>query len=302
MLVLADVRCYHHLVRIPHEYWADYEFKMPRFGQYTSNLVEQQNWVYLRARELPVFDMLQYIWNDMMEKVYKRHTLAHQTITPFPPNIVDLFRSEQDAGRTLEVRMSSSMAGLVYSRLVGHQQHTVKLDPWRTTGECTCGLFDSNLRPCSHGHAFLDHVGSPAMAYVDYQYTCDSWKATYAVPMPPIRIDDLEYDDQIRPPSRKRGRGRPALKRQENGKRIRKRRQQQPAVSGSEDEFNHDVLDSLLGDPETFAGPQSETEAADILEAEQTVLVAGTPCQSESVEDRGGSAEPIPQGMSFVVC
>lgn len=42
------------LSKIPHQFWADYAFPSMRYGQRTSNLVEQQNNVYRQAREKPI--------------------------------------------------------------------------------------------------------------------------------------------------------------------------------------------------------------------------------------------------------
>lgn len=67
---MADDSCHDRLMEIPHVYWADYAFPAPRYGQHTSNLVEQQNFVYLQAREMPVLDMCVFIWNDIQRKAF----------------------------------------------------------------------------------------------------------------------------------------------------------------------------------------------------------------------------------------
>ena len=274
---------------------------MPRYGQYTSNLVEQQNWVYLCARELPVFDMLQYICNDMMEKIYKRHTLATATLTPFPPNIVDLFRQEQDAGRTLDVRTASSTAGLVYSRLLGQEQHTATLDPQQLQGECSCGNFESNRRPCAHGHAFLDHIGGAAIAVVDPRYGTASWNRQLEDHLlgPPVRINELELDDSVRPPHHKQGRGRPAKKRMEQGRRIKWRQGRRRAVSESEGEedFNEDVMDVLVGDPVMDVEDSSEGEAADAFEAEAILQAAEASSECEASSSANVDEAQNPHSM-----
>jgi hypothetical protein len=59
-----NTRCYTRLIEIPHKHWADYAFPAPRYGQRTSNLVEQQNHVYLQPREMPILDMCTAIWKD----------------------------------------------------------------------------------------------------------------------------------------------------------------------------------------------------------------------------------------------
>ena len=67
-----------HLNAIPHHQWADYAFSGRVYGQSTSNLVKQQNFVFPKARELPVLDMLLHIWQDQLNKVLKEEKAPAQ--------------------------------------------------------------------------------------------------------------------------------------------------------------------------------------------------------------------------------
>lgn len=58
---------------IPHVRWATYAFPLPRYGQLTSNSVEQSNKWLLQPRGQPVVNLLQGIYDLMMEQWVKRH-------------------------------------------------------------------------------------------------------------------------------------------------------------------------------------------------------------------------------------
>jgi len=266
-------------------HWADYAFPVPRYGQYTSNLVEQQNWVYLKARELPVFEMLQHIWADMMAKVFKRGEDAKAGISVLPPRLHDIFRIERDNARHHEVVPSSRTQALVTSCVNRWQQHTVTLDYSTGAGSCTCGHFQNEWRPCEHGHAFLELLREPSIAYVSNVYTRGAWIATYSQVLPPIRCNDLEFDSDVMPPATKKRQGRLAKKRFE----AQGSKQRSETISDKEYAFNDDLLDNLLGD--------SESEKAD---SEEAGSEAGSAAEVEEVEsdasceagvDAGGEME-----------
>ena len=84
------------LFKIPHECWADYAFHAHRYGQRTSNLVEQQNNVYREAREKPILDLLQHIWDDTMEKRYQRELKAQAEVGQLSTPASEKRRKDQD--------------------------------------------------------------------------------------------------------------------------------------------------------------------------------------------------------------
>jgi hypothetical protein len=206
---------------IPHECWADYAFKAPRYGQHTSNLVEQQNWVYIQAREKPVLDMFTHIWRDMQGKLFRRSLAATATMTPLSINATLLYRQAEDSARLFDVVPSSYTSGLVFLRQDSNIGFKVELffgqGEAESTGSCTCGKFQNDRMPCPHGLAFLHQQRFAPMQFIAQFNTKDAWMATYQQPLPTLLQSDLKIDMSVLPPLVKKKRGRPQKKRREQG-------------------------------------------------------------------------------------
>ena len=83
---------------------------------------------------------------------------------------------------------------------------------------CSCGRFQHGDVPCGHATAIIpgyrDPTGGPRRSvrdFVAYNLTVPAFRATYAVPMPPIDIAGLQprNDMLCRAPLIKKARGRP---------------------------------------------------------------------------------------------
>ena len=233
-------------MKIPVKYWADHAFPACRYGQRTSNLVEQQNIVYRKAREKQILDMLQHIWDDTMGKRFRRAEKAQGALGYLSEWASSKRREEQDNSGAYRSHQSSATAGRVYSSMDARDEAIVTLiDGCR--GSRTCKSFQNELRPCQHAWTILDDLRLDATLFFAAFYTCLEWNATYRQPLPPILLSELAVDPTVLPPKVKVQRGRAQTKRKEAGmrgpsqredpdahglsKRKRKRQQQQSVES-----------------------------------------------------------------------
>lgn len=65
-----------YIEKIPAERWARCFVEHHRFGQFTSNLAESINSVWLEQRELPILQCFQAIWHYIMDTCFKRREEA----------------------------------------------------------------------------------------------------------------------------------------------------------------------------------------------------------------------------------
>jgi hypothetical protein len=205
-------RCAERLNTIPHTFWADYAFPAPRYGQRTSNLVEQQNFVYLQAREMPVLDMFMHIWKDVQNKVFNRHRIsATAALTSnFSNHINKMYHHDNRSSQVYEAQPASPLLGVVHSIRDPNLEFKVCLQ--RSNWSCTCGEFQNNLRPCPHAFALIHHLGLAPIDYIAPFHTSSAWRQTYVLFLNPILRSELSETD-ILPPDLKRRRGRPRKKR-----------------------------------------------------------------------------------------
>ena len=207
-----------YLLKIPVKYWADHAFPACRYGQRTSNLVEQQNNVYREAREKPILDMLQHIWDDAMGKRFRRAEKAQGALGYLSEWASSKRREEQDNSRAYRSHHSSATAGRVYSSMDARDEAIVTLiDGCR--GSCTCKSFQNELRPCAHAWALLDNLRLDATPFFAAFYTRLEWIATYCQLLPPILLSELVANPTVLPPKVKVQRGRAQTKRNEAGMR-----------------------------------------------------------------------------------
>lgn len=97
--LLLISRAVDYLLKTPTAFWADFAFPASRYGQRTSNLVEQQNNVYREAREKPILHMLQHIWDDAMKKRYLQEEKAKKATGYLSDWATDERREDQDNSR-----------------------------------------------------------------------------------------------------------------------------------------------------------------------------------------------------------
>lgn len=199
---------------IPREKWADHAFPVPRYGQRTSNLVEQQHNVYKDARYMPVLDMLRHIWKNTMSKCYERNEEANKAIGPLSTDATKRLRQDQDSARMYERQHSSTTTARVFATRNPQVEHIVRLTV-NTTDTCTCGDFQKNQQPCTHACSFLDSSQRASLPFVARFHTKNAWSAIYSYPLPPILSRDLQPSDSSLPPLPYKRRGRAQKKRRE---------------------------------------------------------------------------------------
>jgi hypothetical protein len=231
-----NTRCYTRLIEIPHKHWADYAFPAPRYGQRTSNLVEQQNHVYLQPREMPILDMCTAIWKDIQRKVFDRLQAAQVARGPFSEHINTLYQLDDHSSRSFEAIPSSQSLGLVHSRRDINKEFRVQLNP--SGGSCSCMAFQNGKRPCVHALALIHELRLAPIDYIAPFHRLQAWQSTYLLPLPPILRSTLVGSPEILPPARKQKRGRPKKKRMESGRGGLRTEIVEEGGNGSEDQSN----------------------------------------------------------------
>jgi hypothetical protein len=205
--------------KIPHPHWANYAFPAPRYGQRTSNIVEQQNFVYLQAQQMPVLDMFLHIWNDVQGKVFKRHQVlsTRAMASTFSDHIIELYHHDDRSSRIYDAQPYSPYQGVVQS--IRNPDAEFKVSLQRSNWSCTCGEFQNNLRPCAHAFALIHHLNLAPINYIAPFHTSSAWRQTYVLFLEPVLRSELSGSDVL-PPLLKRKRGRPRKKRTEQGSQV----------------------------------------------------------------------------------
>jgi hypothetical protein len=182
--------------------------------------VEQQNWVYLRARELPVLDMMIHIWKDMQGKLFKRLQAAESAATSLSTHATLVYRQNEDSARLYDAIPTAYTAGLVYLRQDPSKEFKVNLYNQQVdwSGCCSCGKFQNDRMPCPHALALIHQLRLAPLRFIAPFYFKTAWVATYQQELPPLLRSSVSHDKSIIPPAMKqKGGGRPQKKRREQG-------------------------------------------------------------------------------------
>ena len=203
-------------------------------------MVESTNKVFRDQRELPILDVLDSIWQYVMDIRCTRYIQALQQ----PPQIHTPYAHQQllcnqrcaDANTVL---LSSHTSGSITQR----NNKIFSTDLWYRT--CTCAHFQSNGIPCGHAFTLIHKLQSvlPAHAsprdYVPYYFTTLAWQQTYEDPLASISLTDLKakpLGDQVlvTPKVERKIMGRPKVKRMVAGESKRHIAKVQAALNGTE--------------------------------------------------------------------
>lgn len=169
--------------------------------------------MYLDARELPVLDMFQEIWTNISKKVFERREAAHLATGPFSTYINAIFDSDSKSARIYKAIPSTRHLGRVHS--IQHSQNKVIVKLEASTGSCTCGDFQNNMRPCPHALALITELRLSPNTFMAPFHTLRAWQGTYLLSVPPVLAANLPMDGSVLPPSHKKKRGRPQKRRME---------------------------------------------------------------------------------------
>lgn len=207
-----------------------------RFGHLTSNIAESINAFLLRAREMPVFAMMEYIREELMrwfnERSTKGMTEEGSIIRSVIKQVEVLIKNH---ARRYSARRSTDIIWEVTSTANiedegNRRRYTINLD----AHTCHCRRWQSSGIPCAHALAIILHLRKDPLSYVNQCFHSEIYRQTYARPIYPIPdriewmpnmnisdsdvdINDAENDiPSTLPPDTRRPSGRPKKKRDRN--------------------------------------------------------------------------------------
>nr|XP_016469880.1 PREDICTED: uncharacterized protein LOC107792201 [Nicotiana tabacum] len=129
----------------------------------TSNIAESLNAVIKDARELPIFDLLEYMRTLLERWMNKKLLKAKGTFT----FLGSKFNKELENNRTLSQKL---------------RRYIVCLE----SKKCSCGQFQLDELPCVHALAALRHMNETYKNYCSPYYTKESLLHTYEIPVNPL--------------------------------------------------------------------------------------------------------------------
>ncbi|XP_070005135.1 uncharacterized protein [Nicotiana sylvestris] len=205
----VDPRVKSYLYDIGYHRWTRVHAMVNRTFTMTSNIAESLNVVTKEARELPIYDLLEYM-RMLLERWTKEKLLkAKGTFTYLGYK----FNKELDENNTLsqKLRVRASTDHL-HTVLDGVKQYIMCLE----TKKCSCGKFQLDELPCAHALAALRHRKETYENYCSPYYTRKSILLTYEMPVNPLP-DESKWDvpqhildEVVKPPAGdKRQSGRP---------------------------------------------------------------------------------------------
>ena len=232
LLALAKIRedAADYMDVIRHSRWAVCAAKGSSFGRVTSNSVIVANKMFLDKREMSVIDMLCGIYLATMQKHAQRGIEAGFNAGPLVSKPTAAFAKQALEVNAYNIFLSSPTEALViHAGNQGRPSRTItiilgKRDDGEVAGAaiCTCGEPQALLLPCRHVCALCGVVGQRAAVFVSPYYLVGTLRATYAVPLPAVRVvlAELARKKDLRAPAVKTVKGRRKLKRMEKGARV----------------------------------------------------------------------------------
>ncbi|XP_075088347.1 uncharacterized protein LOC142170353 [Nicotiana tabacum] len=141
----------------------------------TSNIVESLNTVIKDARELPIFDLLEYM-RTLLERWTNEKLLKAKGTFTF---LGSKFNKELE-NRTLSQKFRvSASADHIHTVIDGVKRYIVCLE----SKKCSCGQFQLDELPCAHALAALRHRNETYENYFSLYYTKESLQRTYEIPI-----------------------------------------------------------------------------------------------------------------------
>nr|XP_009800595.1 PREDICTED: protein FAR1-RELATED SEQUENCE 3-like [Nicotiana sylvestris] len=165
-----DPRVKSYLYNIGYHRWSRVHATVNTTWTMTSNIVESLNVVIKDARELPIFDLLEY-----MRTLLERWTNE----------------------RLLKAKDH------IHTVIDGVKRYIVCLE----NKKCSCGQFQLDELPCAHALAVLRHRNETYENYCSPYYTKESLLRTYEIPVNPLpdeskwNVPQHLYDEVVNPPT-----------------------------------------------------------------------------------------------------
>ncbi|XP_031382149.1 uncharacterized protein LOC116196530 isoform X1 [Punica granatum] len=203
------------LQQYPPSSWALVYFEGKRFGQMYSNIEEFNKWI-LKARELPIIQVIEQIHHKLMEEFQDRRLKSNSWFSILAPSAEKRMLEAIAHASTYQVLRSDEVEFEVLSH---ERSNIVNID----SRSCSCRDWQLFGIPCSHAVAAITSCGKDVYAFTEKCFTAASYREAYAEEIHPIsgRIQsgkprDGPVDDEnilVRPPKSRRPPGRPEKKR-----------------------------------------------------------------------------------------
>ncbi|XP_016492615.1 uncharacterized protein LOC107812097 [Nicotiana tabacum] len=164
---------------IDYHRWSRVHATVNRTWTMTSNIVESLNAVTKDARELPIFDLLEYMRTLLERWTNEKLLKANGTFT----FLGSKFNKELENNRTLshKLRVSAS-TDHIHTVIDGVKRYIVCLE----SKKCSCGQFQLEELPCVHALAALRNGNETYENYCSPYYTKKSLLRTCEIPVNPL--------------------------------------------------------------------------------------------------------------------
>nr|XP_009788335.1 PREDICTED: uncharacterized protein LOC104236156 [Nicotiana sylvestris] len=188
-------------------------YTLDEFNERMSKIEESLNAVTKDARELPIFDLLEYM-RTLLERWTNEKLLKAKGTFTF---LGTKFNKELDDNRTLSQKLKvRASTDHIHTVLDGVKRYIVCLE----NNKCSCGQFQLEELPCAHALATLRHRNETDENYCSPYYTRESLLRTYEMPVNPLpdesksNVPQHILDEVVKPPTGdKRQPGRPQKER-----------------------------------------------------------------------------------------
>ena len=202
---------FEYLMAIKKTLWTTAYKTYPRFGHDTSNIIESVNSSWDGIRQLPPLLAMDAIYSKCMKMVYDRLHIPQKS-----PLLADIpmakFQARLKTSQRYYVSPSSNNIYQVEIPESG-RKHIVNL----AKKECDCGSFYEYQSPCAHGIAAAKYQAEDPLSFFCEVYSTRVYRKTYSHPLPPISIENLAVNDNVKPPILWKQAGRPRTKRIHKG-------------------------------------------------------------------------------------
>ncbi|XP_075077962.1 uncharacterized protein LOC142164251 [Nicotiana tabacum] len=161
------------------ELWSRVHATMNRIWTMISNIAEPLNVVTKDARELPIFDLLEYM-RTLLERWTNEKLLKAKGTFTF---LGSKFNKELENNRTLSQKLRVGVStDHIHTVIDGVKRYVVCLE----SKKCSCGQFQLDELPCTHDLAALRHKNETYENYCSTYYTKESLLRTYEIPVNPL--------------------------------------------------------------------------------------------------------------------
>ncbi|XP_058217306.1 uncharacterized protein LOC131328374 [Rhododendron vialii] len=201
------------IASVPKEHWSNAYFKGQRYGEMSSSAVESfNNWI-LKAREMPVFYLVDELRRKIMKQMADRRVKSMKWNSVICPNMDKKLARFIKKGRSWRIIMSK---GSLYEvrclppKVVSVEERTCSCGKWQSTGFICRHAATVIIKACGGEGTLVDHM--------DLLYLVDAYRRAYEEPIYPVVESDIPDftnggERVINPPRNRQPAGRPKVKR-----------------------------------------------------------------------------------------